>query len=174
MPNSILDTDKYKNAPLKIYTSISALSEATGLDKKILRIAKQRNFTGFKSNGVVHWHQLRPIFESRYNELINDAPNDIKTLKEELAKRDIILKDLAIKKLERNLIEPDDIKKFLVELATKQSVVIKKELLELPPRLAGRSEVDIKVEIDKVLQTIFKVMQEADKDIDKLDNEPRT
>ncbi len=168
MSNPIFEAEKYTTAPLKVYTSISALSETTGLDKKILKIAKQRDFPGFLVNGNVNWTKLRPSFEHRYDELLAKTATDIKTLKEEIAKRDIKLKDLQIKKLEKHLLEPEDVKQFIVELATKTSVILKRELDELPPRLAGQDEPSIKIEIDKVKQTIFKALQEAETILDTI------
>jgi len=168
--NPIFETDKYKTVELKTFTSIKALSAATGLERKLLVMAKERNFPGFCNNNTVNWPHLKPTLEARYEELLKAEPCDIKTLKEELAKRDIRIKDLNIRKLEGNLLEPDDVKKFLVELATKQSVVLKKELLELPPKLAGKSEMEIKVAVDKALANIFKVLQSGEGAVNKLSN----
>ena len=162
MSNPIFETDKYKNAVLKTYTSISALSSATGLDKKILKLARKKDFEGCYANGTVAWNRLKPVLEARYNELTDALPDDIATLKQELVKRDIKLKDLEIKKREGNYLEPEDIKQFLVSLATKLSVSIKKELGELPPRLAGKDEASIQIEITKTLSNIFEVIQEID------------
>ena len=169
--NPIFETEKYKSAQLKTYTSISSLAVATGLDKKLLRKAKIRNFEGFYSNATVAWNRLKPVLEARYEELLHDNPSDMQSLKEELARKDIRIKELTIRKLERNLLEPEDVKKLLVELATKQSVTLKKELLELPPKLAGKSEVEIKVAIDEALKRIFQVLQQAEDNIDNLANE---
>jgi hypothetical protein len=169
----LFKTDKYQQAELKAYTGIKALSAATGLDLKIIRVARDRDFPGFNSNKSVNWTHLRPAIESRHEELVSRANTDIKTLKEEIAKRDIKLKDLQIKKMESNLVEPDDVKKFVTELATKHSIVIKKELQELPPKLSGKSECEIKVLLDAAIASIFKTLQEAKTDVDKLAHESK-
>lgn len=171
MEENVFTTTKYKNAELKTYTSISALSEATGLEKKILSLAKKRNFKGFTSNQRVNWNLLKPELEERYKELEEALPDDIATYKKEIAKREVKLKDLQIRKLEKNLIEPSEVKALLVELATKQSVVLKQVFSELPPKITGKPEPEVKLILDKALQDIFKVLQESDQLVDKVANE---
>ena len=169
MSNPIFETDKYKNAELRAYSSITQLEAATGIPRPILRLAKKLCFAGFKNaNQTVNWKLLKPELEKRYDELITQKlPEDISTIKIELAKRDLKLKDLQIRKLERNLLEPDDVKQLLVELATKNSIIIKTILDELPPRLAGKAEPDIKLAINEVLQKIFTSLQ-SEGEVDKL------
>jgi len=156
---TIFDTDKYKNAELKTYQSVSALCDATGLDKKLVKLAKKRNTVGFNNNQSVNWKLLRPAFEEMYNDLVEISTDDIAYWKKEIAKKDVSLKELQIRKLEKDMLEPEEVKNLIVELATKQSVVLKRVFLELPPKLAGKSEQEIKLTLDKSLEDIFTVLQ---------------
>ena len=158
-------TDKYRNAEDKTYTSIHALHHATGLNKKVLSRCKHENMAGFQTNSNVNLKLLREPLEKVYTqymaELENKAPSqDIKHYKTEIAKRDVTLRDLQIKKLERNMLEPEDVKKMLIELATLQSITINNIMNELPPRLVGLAEGDIRLIIEQSTALIYKVIKE--------------
>lgn len=166
----LFETEAYKNTSIEQRYSMTALCKCTGIPKKYIKQAKEIGLPGFMANQTINWAKLKPEFEKRIDEITGELPTDIKTLKEELAKREIRIKDLTIKKMEGGLIAPEEIKQYLVELATKLSVVINKELSELPPRLAGKAEPDIKVEIDKAIQSIFIIMQSSQDGINKLES----
>jgi hypothetical protein len=168
MNNEWYKSDKYNNAELKQYTSLSALSSTTGIPKAILRIAKKLDAPGCATNAKIDWAKLKPWFEDHYEELTSSVQLESADLKAELQKRDIRLKDLQIRKLERNLLEPDEVKLLLVELATKLSVILKTVFAELPPRLTGQAEPAIKLALDKAQQDIFTVLQSSGQNVDKL------
>lgn len=159
MDRTFLQADLYKNAELKTYTSISALSIAAGIPKKILALAKKRGCSGFYTNSTVNWKVAKEPFESMLNELEEVGADDIAYWKKEIAKKDVVLKQLQIKKLEQNLIEPEEVKQLLIELATKQSVEIKKIFGELPPKCAGKNEIDIGIVCKKYEEQLFQVLQ---------------
>ena len=159
-----LNTDLYKNAELKIYSSVTQLSKITGIPKKLLTSAKRKDCVGFNANGTINWNKAKPAFEAMLDTLEAEARDDIGYWNKENKKKDVALKELQIKKLERNLIEPEEVKQLLIELATKQSVVIKRVFGELPPKCAGKSETDIKIILDEGMQTIFEILK------NKIDN----
>jgi hypothetical protein len=161
-------TELYKSAELKTYTSISSLSSATGIPKPLLKASKRLNAPGFGINATVNWSKLKNWFELHYTELTSPVLSDVSTLKNELLRQDIQYKKLQVRKLERNLLEPEDVKALLVELATKQSVIIKAIFNELPIRLAGKSEPDIKIALEQAQKEIFSVFMKADSDVNKL------
>jgi len=157
--NELFNSDQYQKAELKTYNSVSALSSTLGIDKKVIALAKKKNLPGFRSNNTVNWGELKKPFEDSIDELLEALPDDIGTYKKEIAKRDVKIRDLQIKKLEKNLIEPEQVKELLIEIATKQSVTLKKVFAELPPKLTGLSEPEIKVIMDKALEEIFDVLK---------------
>jgi hypothetical protein len=161
-------TAKSKPAAMPSRASMATIAEATGIDKNLLRLAKKMGFPGFHANGSVCWKKLRPEFEARCAELQEELKNDPIGLKAELQKRDIRIKDLTIRRMEGNLLDPNDVKQLLVELATATSAVIKKELGELPPRVAGTSEVTAKIEIDRAQAAIFKILKSGETKLTKL------
>lgn len=155
-----METDLYKSAELKTYTSISALSQATGIPKKLLAAAKKKNCRGNYANGTINWKTAKEAFEKMLDELEAAATDDIAFWKKENAKKDVALKELQIKKLEKNMIEPSEVKELMVEIATKQSVVLKRVFAELPPKCAGKSEIECKLILDEALETIFTVLKD--------------
>lgn len=163
-----LETDKFKNCEEKIYTSIKALSHASGINARYYKMAKKKNAAGFCANNTVNFKLLKPEFIKIYESLLQDEPEDIQYFKKEIAKRDVTLKDLQIKKLESNMVEPEAVKSLFIEIATLQSIVLNKSFSELPPRISGRSEQECKKILDSTLQEIISVIQEK---IDKWSKE---
>jgi hypothetical protein len=144
-----------------------ALAKQTGIPLNLIRMAKKLGFPGWRANQNVSWRELKPTFEARYDELISALDTDIIGLKEQLMQRDLRLKDLEITKKEKDMLDPEDVKRLLISLATTTSVVVRKELGELPPRLLGLDEPSIKVELEKALQAIFKALKAASTYSDK-------
>jgi hypothetical protein len=155
---SPLLTAKYKRAKVPACASMTTVSMLTGIDKNLLRITRKKGLLGFSSNGQIVWRKFKPEFEKRYAELAESLKEDSIGLKAELQRRDIRLKDLQIRKLEGNLIDPDDFKLLLVEWGTAIGAVIKKELDELVPRVIGKSETDCLIEADKALAGVGRVI----------------
>jgi len=154
-----INTDLYKNAELKTYASATSLSKATGIPKKLLLIASKQNCEGFESNNRINWSKARAPFEVMLDNLEAKADDDLSFWTKENKKKDVALKELQIKKLEKNLIEPEEVRQLMVELATKQSVVLKRIFGELPPKVAGKGEADCKIILDEALKNIFTVLQ---------------
>lgn len=142
-----------------LYSRLHVCAVAQGIDRNLLRMAKSKGLPGFKQRGAVDWNVLRPEFERRRAELEEAMKTDRIGLDEQIRMRDLRIRDLKIRKMEGNMLDPREVKKLLVELATATSAVIKKELGELPPRIAGKAEIDCKVEIDKSTQAIFKILK---------------
>ena len=165
----LLESKQYKDTELRLYPSAKNLSATSGIPLKLIKLAKAKGLPGFKGSSQIKWEQLKPEFEKALPKLLDEQTEDISFYKTELAKKDVRLKELQIRKLERNLLEPAEVKLLLVELATNISVSIKKELNELPPRIAGKTEPDCKLEIDKTMQNIFNVLQSAECEVDKLE-----
>jgi hypothetical protein len=161
---SWMETDLYKNAKLKTYTSISAVSAATGIPKVILKMAKKQNVDGFNTNSTISLSRLKaalPKFIETLEGKDVDDLEDISYWKKEIAKNDAKLKELQIQKLEKDLIEPDDVRRLLIDIATVQSVVLNSSFAELPPKISGKSEADCKIILDETLKKIYGIL--ADK-----------
>lgn len=159
MDTSWKDTDLYKNAELKAYSGLEQLSSATGVPKKLLKIAKDRNCEGFYARGRVNWKKAKPEFEKMLDDIANLVDDDISFWKKENAKLDAELKVLQKKKLERNTFDADEIKQLLVELAAKVSVVINAAIDEIPAPSAGKSDIDIKIVCDAAKKKIFTMLE---------------
>ena len=146
---------------MKNVVKISELSERTGLPERIIRLCKKLGADGFNANSTVNV----PKFNDWYNANKDTHPQlsgeevTLEDLKLQDKEMDIRLKKLKEKQLEKELIEPAEVKALLVELATAQSALLKKVFDELPPRLTGLDEPSIKVILDKALQEIFDLMK---------------
>lgn len=144
--------------------NIAAASEAMGETIDMLRLCVRKNADGCNANGTFHTLKLRLWIEKHRQELEAELPDTIEYHKKVGVVKDNYLKDLQIKSKERNNIEPDEVKALLVSIATAQSATLKRLMAELPPKCAGKSEGEIKVETDKAINEFFKILR------DKIDN----
>jgi hypothetical protein len=150
--------------PDGIFTSMAACTNGTGTPRAILKRAKHRNAPGFCSNNKILWNQLKPWLEAN-KELLNKSIKDVNDIdadaedlqffKKEIAKRDVVLKDLAIKKAKQEALDPTEVKDFLGKLAILLSSVLKKKQLELVSKCTGYEAV-ISLEFDEIFLLIQK------------------
>lgn len=133
--------------------------------RDILRAAKIAGCPGMAAHGYrIDWTLAQPFIDSQYDRFKSGHQNTLDDLRKEKLIADIENVRLTNKKLQNQYLDPEEVKQMLVSLATAQSMVLKRVRDELPPRVAGKSEPDCKVEIDKSFAEIFSVLQ------DKLDN----
>ena len=146
----------------KTVMSLKALAVKTGIDIKIIRKCKHLNADGFNTNNSVNVDRFLAWYEANKDKIdaIPSSGTTLDELKIQDKQMDIRLKKLKERELEKTLIEPQEVKALLVELATKQSIVLKKIFNELKPKLSGKSESDITIILDENLQIIFNVLQE--------------
>ena len=163
------NSKRYKAAELKSYSSLTQLCMATGLDKRLLMVAKKAAWPGFTANHGVNWNKLKPVLEKRYEELLVRLDDGKLSVVEKIREADLRIKLAQARKAESKILEPDDVKKLLVELAARWSAIIIKEWQQLYPRLAGKSEPEIKVDGDKALKAIFDVWGQAPEMVDGLE-----
>jgi len=141
--------------------NIKAASMMTGIPFTTIRYCRKLNADGINVNGSVNLDKFKAWYEVNKDKL-SIATNEelsIDKLKIIDKQKDIKIKELKILEMESELITPEQVKELLVEIATAQSVMLKKVFLELPPKLAGRSEPDIKKEMDASLKQIFDILQ---------------
>jgi hypothetical protein len=169
---SALTTDKYREAALKSYSSLTQLANVTGLDIRVLKAAKKIDLaSAFTAAQGVNWKKLKPILENEYAALVAGLDKVEDTFSKEMQELELRQARAKTLKMERALLEPAAVKKWVIELAAKHSVVITKELNEIPPRGAGRSEPELKVMTDRAMKAIFDVMGDTS-GIRKLENAP--
>lgn len=166
--NAIFTSAQYLATPIDQFYTLTSLASSTGIDLKVLRMAKKRGLPGFKQNQGIIWRLLKPELEKQYDDLVKALANDSIGLKEELQRADLRIKNARARKLEGKLISPADVKRLLVEIAAKTSAACKKEFGELPPRLAGKAEPDIRIEIDAAIAALFKTLGTPDEAVDEL------
>jgi hypothetical protein len=141
-------------------------------DRATLRKARLSGCPGFAKSGYrVDWTLAEPWMKEHITELATPtSKGEMRTL-EDLRKEKVIVDienvKLKNKELQGLYLNPEDVKQFLVELATAQSVMLKKIFSELPPRLTGLDEPNIKLVLDKSLVEIFELMKNR---IDKLND----
>jgi hypothetical protein len=169
---NLIKSKQYLGVKLRVYTSMKQLATLTGLPLELIKACKAVNLgDAFPANQGVNWKKLRPAFEANYKKLLGTIPTEDLTYAKTMRDLELRERTARVLKLERKLLEPAAVKKWVIELAAKHSAVIVKELQELPPRLAGKSEPEIKIAIDKAMNSIFDVLKDTS-GLEQLENEP--
>lgn len=137
------------------YTSMKSCAAATLIPLKTLKAAKNMGAPGFKQNGVIIWDLLEPWLNENKETVDVATVDNIEFYKKEIAKREVQLKELQIEKLKGQMIDPDDVEKFLVELSSKLSGALKTKKLELTSKCTGYESV-----IDSEFNGIFNLIKE--------------
>jgi hypothetical protein len=117
------------------------------------------NADGIQPNGKVNTVKLMKWYTEHKEQVDSSKELTLEDLKVEDKEKDIRIKELKIREMERDLLLPEDVKQMLVEIATAQSVMIKKLMNEWPIRLAGKSEQDIKIILDKEIMVFFDILE---------------
>jgi hypothetical protein len=129
------------------------------LPLKLVRIMNSMNADGIQPNGKVNTDKLMKWYTEHKEQVDSSKELTLEDLKVEDKEKDIRIKELKIREMERDLLLPEDVKQMLVEIATGQSVMIKKLINEWPIRLAGKSEPDIKIILDKEIMSLFDILE---------------
>ena len=137
-----------------------AASVVTGIPFSIIKLCQARNADGCNANGTINTEKLQAYYELHKEELIAMDSESKEQLQKEKLRTEIERNRLDIKARERELIEPEDVKALLVEIRTAEDVILKRIMSELPPRGAGKTEGELKLEVDKCINEYFKVIDE--------------
>lgn len=139
----------------KIYTSILQCSKDTGIPKQVLKKAKALGgaSNGFTQSGRITWDIAGPWIEANRTLLEANEDDDIQHYKKEIAKRDVVLRDLEIAKKKGEMVDPVVVKKFLQEFGQVLSASIKQKREELLSKVTGYESI-----IDKEFIELFSVI----------------
>lgn len=141
--------------------NIKQAETVTGIPAKHISTCIVLNADGINANGTINCEKLKGWYEQNKEKVLSQLGNDdelsITEINRLIKLKDLRLKELAIKEKEKNLIEPEEVKQLLVSIATAQSAVLKRIKSELPPRVAGKSEPDCKIEVDKAIDEVFSI-----------------
>lgn len=152
-------TETYKQPKDNTRSQKDAAAEL-GVDRAVIKKAKRMNAAGYNSNGTINMKKFVPWFHNHKEELgITDEPSgNLDELKIQIAQQDLQLKQLKVRQLSKELIEPQEVKNLLTEIATSQSVKLKAIMLEMPVKLVGLSEPQIKEILDMYMQQFFDIL----------------
>lgn len=140
------------------YTSMKQCATATGVSVKALRIAKGMGGPGFLPSGRIDWVLLEPWLNTNKNLISSQSEESLEFYKIEIAKRDVVLRDLAIQKAKEEMLDPSEVKKFLSQLAVLLSSTIKKKKQELVSKAVGYENI-IEKEFDELFSLIKKEVE---------------
>ena len=144
-----------------LVTSLKACHVATKIPINILKLCKHQNAPGFNANQTINLDIFLPWYNINKDAVqITSSNETLEDLKKELARRDMQLKDLKIKKLDEDLITTEELKELLIMIATSQSVILKRIMGELPPKVAGKKEEECKLEVTKCINEVFAALQD--------------
>ena len=135
--SSLVPASSGSVAPNAIFTSMAQCSAHTGYPKKVLQAAKRMGAPGFTQNSRILWKELGPYLTTHQGVIESDADHSLEYYKTEIAKRDVVLRDLSIAQKKEELIDPAEIKKFLTKLGVILSSVLKKQRQELQSKCVG-------------------------------------
>ena len=144
-----------------IWPSMRLLSDAKKISVAALKRAKKMNAPGFIKN-TIDWSLLEPWYKEHEVEIVDsiDLEEDTDSLlfyKKEIAKRDVTLRDLEIKKKKELFLDPDQVIEFLQNIAIAQNALFNARMKELPVKLAGKSAEDIDIALKEVASEVCKV-----------------
>lgn len=144
--------------------NIFVAGETMGETTELLRLCQKKNADGCNANGTINTARLRKYIDANRLALETELPDTYDFHRKAGKIKDNHLKDLEIKKMEQNLIEPDEVKSLLTQVATAQSVALKRIMNDLPIKCAGKSEAEIRVEVNKAINDVFMLLQQKIED----------
>lgn len=138
-----------------MYTSLTQASNATGIPKRIIKLAKLQGgpAAGFLPNNRIDWDLAEAYIRTHMNALEAGASDSLEYFKKEIARRDVVLRDLQIQKAKGDMIDPAEVDSFLTEFAIILSSTLKKKRQELASKCTGYEDV-----IDKEFGEIFRAI----------------
>ena len=139
--------------PGTIFSSMAQCSLRTGVSKKSIKTAKSLGAPGFTPNGRVLWDDLGPYFKQHQGVIDANSEETLEYYKTQIAKRDVVLRDLQIQKAKAEMIDPSEVKKFLTEFAVILSSVLKSKQKEIRSKATGYEKL-----IDDEFVEIFNLM----------------
>lgn len=137
-----------------IFTSMVQCSASTGYPRKVLSAAKKMGAPGFTQNGRIKWAELKAYLDAHKGVIEADADESLEHYKIQIAKRDVVLRDLTIAQKKEELIDPAEIRTFLNKLGIILSSVLKKQRQELQSKCVGYEKI-----VDESTQEIFKIIR---------------
>jgi hypothetical protein len=127
------------------FNSMKQLAETKDIPLHILKMAKVANAPGFNSNNSVNYSLLAPWLLENQEQLEANYHDTLEHYKKEIAKRDVVIRDLEIKKRKGEALDPEEVKSFLAKVATIQSALLTARFVhDLPPKTTGLSIGEIK------------------------------
>jgi hypothetical protein len=139
--------------------NIFAASQAMGETTELIRLCVNKGADGCNANGTFNTLKLGKWIDAHRDELEAELPDTYEYHKKAGKVKENRLADLKIKAQERTLIEPDEVKELLTSIATTQSSVLKRIMNDLPIKCAGKSEPEIRIEVNKAIHDVFSVLQ---------------
>ena len=142
------------------YDTLSQCSGATNVPKEVLRLAKTRGAPGFVGH-YIDWDLAGPWILSNRDELDEYLSTSIGELNKEKKREEIENLRLVNLKLKRLYLEPEDVKNFLISMATVQSSMLKKLPKELAPRVIGKPIGEVEQILEAAVVEIFNIFRDS-------------
>ena len=141
------EDDKNEIIEKQVFQSIGDCVATTGIAKEIIQQARKLGCPGFRGHRIM-WHEAKEWIDKNINLLEDNIDTSLAELKKEEKKEDILLKKLKRKELEGQYLDPNEVRDFLIKMATIQSSTFKQLKEELKTKLVGRSLEDIESILD--------------------------
>jgi hypothetical protein len=138
-----------------IFSNMKQTCACIGIELKVLKTAKNLGAPGFNANGKIHWGLLRPWLEANKDNVETASVDSLDFWKKELTKENVIGRRLENKKLKEEMLDPDDVKQFLIQFSAVLSSVLKQKKFELISKANGYEKL-----IDVEFNSIFSLIKE--------------
>ena len=143
--------------------SMKSVSATAGIPLANLKAAKALDLPGFNRDNTINWEVLKPLYYANIDRIEEFLDNSIDRLKKEKLKREIIIKDLDIAELKKQLVDISEIKDFMTVFATKlNGLLLTKIVTELPTSLTGKTEEEIRYCCKLHVNQIIDILKQQD------------
>jgi hypothetical protein len=152
--------------------SMQAIATQYNIPKEHLRVMKLMNkdgsIPGFNKNNMINWEKLQPWYVANMASVAQQCIKEEGSLSEQINKEKLVKIKLENANLRKELVPIKDVEAFMITFGIQFTSVLKTKLInELPPRLTGLKESDIREVNTNVYNDIIALYQKEVKEWNK-------
>jgi hypothetical protein len=144
------------------YGSMAQCAGAKGLSVNLLKAVKAMGCNGFTAQGRIHWDIVGPFIEEHKTELEAVDEHDYRHWLKLKTQKEYELKQIQVERERGNTIARTEVTKQLQAISAATMATLRRILeVELPPKLTGLSEHQIRAVFVETVDSIGKKMGEG-------------
>jgi hypothetical protein len=165
--DAVFGSERYKSAPMRSYDSIKQLALATGLDVRLLKLAKEAGLPGFRTHRGVHWPSLKASLEGRYRQLSEQLAKKME-LDDQIKALQVRILTAKAKREEGATVEVKEFKQWFAGWNARFRVAYLAVFEGLPVRLLGQDIPSMTLELNRAIKEIHDLTLGGEKEADEL------